>query len=173
MTVSDQETFTIDGLAEETRRWLEANRLDARYYRRVQETPSERTIRYYRTQGLLDAPLKEAGRSLYTRRHMLQLLAIKALQTRGLSHERIQKELYARTGPELEALVAEVLAAGDAAEPPPVRELLEVSLAPGVRLVADRDALAGLDEEARGLLVGRLEATLDALSRPAGRRPRR
>ena len=42
----------------------------------------ERTIRYYTTIGLLEAPLRMDGRrAMYGLRHLLQILAIKRLQT--------------------------------------------------------------------------------------------
>src|SRR5262245_39472227 len=59
---------------------------------RVRELPDQRTIRYYTTQGLLDRPAEMRGRTaLYGRRHLLQLVAIKRLQARGLSLSAIQQ----------------------------------------------------------------------------------
>src|SRR5262245_38788847 len=61
---------------------------------RVRDLPDRRTIRYYTTLGLLDRPKSFRGRTaLYGRRHLLQLLAIKRLQSRKLSLEEIQAEL--------------------------------------------------------------------------------
>lgn len=162
--MTDATHFTIEELAEQTRRWLEEHRLDDRYYRRVQETPSERTIRYYRSQGLLDEPARDGARRLYGRRHMLQLLAVKSLQTQGLSHQRIQAELYGRSDAELEALIAATLPPRHASDPPPVRDLVEVALGPGLRLLADRASLAAASDAERRLLVERFEAALAALA---------
>jgi DNA-binding transcriptional MerR regulator len=162
MTV-DTDTFTIDELAAETQRWLAEHGLDAHYYRRVQDAPSERTIRYYRTHGLLDEPVKTGRDRRYTRRHMLQLAAIKALQTRGLSHERIQSELYGRTNAELEAIVEASLPRKRAA-PPPVVVQHEFALAPGLRLAADPATFARSATDDRAELVARFEAALDALA---------
>jgi DNA-binding transcriptional MerR regulator len=61
---------------------------------RVREIPDQRTIRYYTTLGLLDRPAEMRGRTaLYGRRHLLQLVAIKRLQARGLSLSAIQQQL--------------------------------------------------------------------------------
>ncbi|HWT85302.1 MAG TPA: MerR family transcriptional regulator, partial [Myxococcales bacterium] len=47
---------------------------------RVSAAPDSRTVRYYTTLGLLDRPTIEARQARYGERHLLQLLAIKALQ---------------------------------------------------------------------------------------------
>jgi len=61
---------------------------------RVREVPDARTIRYYTTLGLVDRPAAFSGRTaLYGRRHLLQLVAIKRLQARGLSLAGVQEEL--------------------------------------------------------------------------------
>jgi DNA-binding transcriptional MerR regulator len=163
MTEATTESFSVDELAEQAQAWLAEHGLDAHYYRRVQDAPSERTIRYYRTHGLIDEPVKVGRERRYTRRHMLQLVAIKALQTRGLSHERIQAALYGRTDAELEAVIESSVPRGGP-EPPPAVALYEFALAPGLRLVADRSALAASAGHDRAHLVARFEAALDALA---------
>jgi hypothetical protein len=61
---------------------------------RVRHIPDQRTIRYYTTLGLMDRPAEMRGRTaLYGRRHLLQLVAIKRLQARGLSLSTIQQQL--------------------------------------------------------------------------------
>ena len=170
MQIAPTESFTVDELAGLAQRWLAEHGLDAHYYRRVQDAPSERTIRYYRTLGLLDEPVKVGRERRYTRRHMLQLVAVKALQTRGLSHERIQSELYAKTDAELEAVIASAMPRGPAEPPAPI-VLHEFALAPGLRLVADPASLAGITASDRAALVARFESVLDALAGgPSSRR---
>ncbi|MBI1947129.1 MAG: MerR family transcriptional regulator [Deltaproteobacteria bacterium] len=72
----------------------------------VTEVPNARTIRYYATIGLLERPYT-AGRSVrYGRRHLLQLVAIKRLQARGLVLADVQRELGALNDKKLEALAA-------------------------------------------------------------------
>jgi DNA-binding transcriptional MerR regulator len=61
---------------------------------RVRGVPDQRTIRYYTTLGLLDRPAEMRGRTaLYGPKHLLQLVAIKRLQARGLSLVEIQQQL--------------------------------------------------------------------------------
>jgi hypothetical protein len=65
---------------------------------RVRDIPDLRTIRYYTTAGLLDRPAEMRGRTaLYGRRHLLQLVAIKQLQTRGLSLAQVQQQIAGAT----------------------------------------------------------------------------
>jgi DNA-binding transcriptional MerR regulator len=60
----------------------------------VRDLPDLRTVRYYTTLGLLDRPAAMRGRTaLYGRRHVLQLVAIKRLQARGLSLAQVQERL--------------------------------------------------------------------------------
>lgn len=62
--------------------------------RRVREVPNPRTIRYYTTIGLLDRPAEMKGRTAYYQsRHVLQLVAIKRLQSEGRSLVEIQTQL--------------------------------------------------------------------------------
>jgi DNA-binding transcriptional MerR regulator len=64
----------------------------------VRAVPDRRTIRYYTTLGLIDRPAEIQGRTaFYGLRHLLQLVAIKRLQTRGLSLAEIQHQLLGAT----------------------------------------------------------------------------
>ena len=61
---------------------------------RSRDVPDRRTIRYYTTIGLIDRAQEMRGRTaLYGRRHLLQLVAIKRLQGRGLALSAIQQRL--------------------------------------------------------------------------------
>src|SRR6516225_9305533 len=83
---------------------------------RVRDVPDRRTIRYYTTLGLLDRPAEMRGRTaLYGRRHLLQLVAIKRLQARGLSLAELQTRLLADLPP-LRAAEAPAPTAGDRGE---------------------------------------------------------
>jgi DNA-binding transcriptional MerR regulator len=65
---------------------------------RVRAVPDLRTIRYYTTLGLLDRAAAVCGRTaLYGRRHLLQLVAIKRLQARGLTLAQVQEEVLGRS----------------------------------------------------------------------------
>lgn len=62
--------------------------------RQIRAVPDRRTIRYYTTLGLLDGPARMSGRTaLYGHRHLLQVVAIKRLQARGMALAAIQEEL--------------------------------------------------------------------------------
>lgn len=108
---------------------------------RVSAAPDARTVRYYTTLGLIDRPRIEGRQAHYGDRHLLQLLAIKALQAFELPLAQIQQRLYGRSDGELKALVESL--AGQARAAPeraaavaPVR-LREVALEPGVRLIVE------------------------------------
>src|SRR5919107_5936148 len=70
---------------------------------RVRAVPDRRAIRWYATIGLIDRPVAHRGRTaLYGPRHLLQLVAVKRLQARGLPLVAIQQELAGATDTELE-----------------------------------------------------------------------
>jgi DNA-binding transcriptional MerR regulator len=72
---------------------------------RIRAIPDVRTLRYYTTLGLLDRPAHMRGRTaLYRRRHVLQLVAIKRLQAKGLSLADIQARLLGASDAELAKL---------------------------------------------------------------------
>ncbi len=74
---------------------------------RVRDIPDTRTIRYYTTLGLLDRPAEMRGRTaLYSRRHLLQLVAIKKLQAMGLSLSQVQERMAGATDRLLESLAS-------------------------------------------------------------------
>jgi hypothetical protein len=68
------------------------------------ENLSQRSLRYYRTLGLLDGPKAGEG-SAYGERHFLQLASIRALQSRGMPLRRIQELLYGRDDANLRELL--------------------------------------------------------------------
>ena len=57
-----------------------------------------RTLRYYRTLGLMDAP--EAGGG-FSERHYLQACAVRVMQAEGMPLTRIHSLLFSRTNEEL------------------------------------------------------------------------
>jgi DNA-binding transcriptional MerR regulator len=69
---------------------------------RVRAVPDRRAIRWYTTIGLIDRPVAHRGRTaLYGPRHLLQLVAVKRLQARGLPLVSIQQELAGATDAQL------------------------------------------------------------------------
>jgi DNA-binding transcriptional MerR regulator len=74
---------------------------------RVRNVPDARTIRYYSTIGVLDRPLEMRGRTAYYgRRHLLQIVAVKRLQARGMSLVNIQKNVAGADNSSLERWAA-------------------------------------------------------------------
>ncbi|MFT3880313.1 MAG: helix-turn-helix domain-containing protein [Gemmatales bacterium] len=72
---------------------------------RSRDVPDARTVRYYTTLGLLDRPASFKGRTAYYgRKHLLQLVAIKRLQAKGLTLAQIQAQLVGMKPSQLEQL---------------------------------------------------------------------
>jgi DNA-binding transcriptional MerR regulator len=83
---------------------------------RVRAVPDRRAIRWYTTIGLIDHPVAHRGRTaLYGPRHLLQLVAVKRLQAKGLPLVAIQQELAGATDPQL-ARVARLPSSTEAPE---------------------------------------------------------
>jgi DNA-binding transcriptional MerR regulator len=61
---------------------------------------TERSIRYYRTIGLLDAPAAGGGAG-FDEKHFLQLVAVRILQGQGVPLRRIRELLFGRSIEEL------------------------------------------------------------------------
>jgi DNA-binding transcriptional MerR regulator len=134
MKSSAQPRWTIDELGARTALALAVD-YDGPPNDRVREVPDERTIRYYTTLGLIDRPAAMSGRTaLYGRRHLLQLVAIKRLQAKGLSLAEIQTELLGLADPTL-ARLARVPAEAEA--PAAVANSTRVRRQPARRRRAD------------------------------------
>src|SRR4051794_26899981 len=96
-TERKRELWTIDELGSRVALALSVD-YDGQASGRVREVPDRRTIRYYTTLGLIDRPAEWRGRTaLYGRRHLLQLVAIKRLQARGLALAELQQQLLGLT----------------------------------------------------------------------------
>src|SRR3954471_15123468 len=103
MTASDPR-WTIDELGAQVALALSVG-YDGPPTGRVRDVPDRRTIRYYTTLGLIDRPAELRGRTaFYGRRHLMQLVAIKRLQARGLSLAEVQQQLVGLGGAALARL---------------------------------------------------------------------
>jgi hypothetical protein len=71
--------------------------------------PSERTIRFYVTRGLVSPPDGRGTAAVYSYRHLLQVLAIKLRQMEGATLEAMAKEFDGLTGDVIERRVATAL----------------------------------------------------------------
>ena len=100
------ERWTIQELAEAVNAWCRDRRLEPANGQTASEL-SARTLHYYRSSGLLDAPESGAGPG-YGRRHLLQLKAIRVLQAQGLPLSRIQQLLFGRSDEELKQIAVSV-----------------------------------------------------------------
>ncbi len=121
---------------------------------RAARHPDARAVRYYIGLGLVDRPLGYRGNAaLYGPRHLLQLLAIKALQARGFGLPDVQRRLLGRSDAELQSLLPPLRrpvrqpVPPTPPTPPGAHWQLTVELAPGVRLQVDAAALPHLDPD--------------------------
>src|SRR5512133_1553269 len=97
----EQPGWTLDELAERVGTALAVD-YAGQPSGRVREVPDRRAIRWYTTIGLIDRPVAHRGRTaLYGPRHLLQLVAVKRLQARGLPLVAIQQELAGATDTQL------------------------------------------------------------------------
>jgi DNA-binding transcriptional MerR regulator len=132
---------------------------------RVAAAPDARTVRYYTTLGLLDRPQLENRQARYGERHVLQLLAIKALQAFQLPLAEIQEKLYGLGDDQLRHLVDALAAQAGAlaeqiAQPPPALALREILLEPGLRLQVEE----GFRPRDPAALEQRIRAAVAALT---------
>jgi DNA-binding transcriptional MerR regulator len=74
---------------------------------RVSERLNERALRYYISEGIIDRPVGKSGTSsLYSNRHLLQILALKRLQSSFLPIKQIKEVLPDKSDDELRGIVA-------------------------------------------------------------------
>src|SRR5512133_276381 len=112
--------WTLDELAERVETALAVD-YHGQASGRVRAVPDRRAIRWYTTIGLIDRPVAHRGRTaLYGPRHLLQLVAVKRLQARGLPLVAIQQELAGATDSQLArvARLPEGVAPGPAVSAP-------------------------------------------------------
>lgn len=93
MTQRTEDTWTLEELATAVAEVLATSGVD-QPSGRVGDVPRARDIRYYATLGIVDRPAAFRGRiALYHQRHLLQLVALKRLQSEGLTLAEIQTRL--------------------------------------------------------------------------------
>ena len=133
---------------------------------RVSSLPDARTIRYYTTLGLLDRPLIDGRQARYGKRHVLQLLTVKALQSMQLPLARIQEKLYGLTESELKSLLESITSSNkerkhSQATMQVASVYRELILEPGLKLTVADGYRSNLSVEA---LRERIEIALRVLS---------
>jgi DNA-binding transcriptional MerR regulator len=167
--VAERKSYSLNELSDEVARLLKDRGLmNIQHDQRVSAAPDKRTIRYYTTLGLLDRPIIEGRQAKYGDRHVIQLVAIKALQSVALPLSEIQSMLYGLTDDELDHVIDNV------AESIRVKQKLfkketfkttrwrELVIEPGLKLVVEDDWQPEMDES---LLYDRLKAALDLLKK--------
>src|SRR5271155_5605611 len=98
--------YSLEELAAAVRDWCEEHHISPANGQASLEI-SERTIRYYRTIGLLDAPLGSYVKT-FGAKHCRQLIAIRIYQAQGIPLRKIRDELYGKSLADLEQLVEHV-----------------------------------------------------------------
>ena len=91
-----EQTYTLRELAGAVNAWCETHSV-APLNAQAADELNERSIRYYRTLGLVDAPRGGGAGAGYGEKHFLQLVAIRLLQAQGQPLRKIQELLYGRT----------------------------------------------------------------------------
>jgi DNA-binding transcriptional MerR regulator len=98
--------FTLEELARAVKHWCEEHHISPANGQAADEI-TERNIRYYRTLGLLDAPIGNYTKT-FSEKHRLQLIAIRLYQAQGLPLRKIRDELYGKSVEDLAALERQV-----------------------------------------------------------------
>ncbi len=166
------EPISLEEVSQEVARLLDkyglvvtSNVHGAQKDQRISAVPDSRTIRYYTTLGLLDRPIIENRQAKYGQKHLLQLLAIKALQGLQLPLARIQEKLYGLSESELGALLESIALNNKNTKFEPVapiaRVFREIVLEPGLKLTVADDYISSLSSEE---LKERIEMALKVLS---------
>lgn len=91
--------YSLPDLAQAVNAWCARHRVEPANGQTA-DGLSERSLRFYRTIGLLDAP-ESGGGNGYGEKHLLQLVAIRLLQAQGLPLRRIRELLQSRPLDEL------------------------------------------------------------------------
>ncbi len=100
-------TLTLEQLSDLAQQILEENRI-ASASGRVAPALSPRTVRWYTTSGVLDAPGRAGHRAAYGLRHLVQLLRIRQAQAAGASIEEIRQSTALPTEDILDALCLDI-----------------------------------------------------------------
>lgn len=142
--------LSVEQLADRVTAWCAQHRVVPANGQVATETQA-RTLRYYRTLGLVDSPAAGGGQG-FGERHFLQACAVRVLQAEGLPLSRIQSLLFGRSDDELREITESAASGGialpDAPAPvvqpetwqtfPISPELMLVSRRPGFHLTTDQ-----------------------------------
>ena len=160
---------TVEDLAREVNEWCDRHDV-VPASGQSGERMTGRNIRYYRTLGLLDAPVAGGGAG-YGEKHRLQLIAIRLLQAQGLPLSRVRELLFGRTLEELQRVerqgLAELQANRVAAFRPSSSEGWAMTPLDEEFLLVSRRG-RGVSEEVRQRLLAVLHPETETRRRPQG-----
>ena len=148
-----QVNMSIEQLASKVTAWCDQHGVVPANGQVATET-QPRTLRYYRTMGLMDSPAAGGG---FSQRHYLQACAVRVLQADGLPLARIHSLLFGRTDEELLG----ILQAAEAKQPhklPSGQEgaatapLQTVPLGPDFLIISRRPHLRLSESQIRNIL---------------------
>lgn len=159
-----KQDLTLEQLSDEVEKQLkQRGLLNAQHDGRVSAAPDGRTIRYYTTLGILEKPKLISRQAFYSKRHVLQILAIKSLQGLSLPLGEIQARLYGKSDKELEAILESISnkLKSQQRTRAEIHPLIwrEVMIEPGLRIMIE-DQWRLSDEES---LTKRIQSALSAL----------
>ena len=162
----DEALWTLDELAQRARQALAADGVRSPNGRVRELGDDGRAIRWYGTKGLVDRPTIGPGHAArYGPRHLLQLVAVKRLQARGMSLAEIQQELAGATDAVLRGIAGiPVPGREDEAVPPPAPKTAppRSAAAPAGRFWAARAAAGPIADLAPASAAAADGATVDA-----------
>lgn len=120
-------TLSIEQLAAKVTAWCDLHNVVPANGQVATDT-QPRTLRYYRTLGLMDSP---AGGG-FAERHYLQACAVRVMQAQGLPLSRIHSMLFGRSDDELHS----ILQAAESQAPPELPPAAEGHSAPALQTLA-------------------------------------
>jgi DNA-binding transcriptional MerR regulator len=126
-TVKVMTTLSVEQLAAKVTAWCDRHKVVPANGQVATDT-QPRTLRYYRTLGLMDPPTSGG----FSERHYLQACAVRVLQAQGLPLSRIHSMLFGRSDDELTS----ILRAAESQAPPELPPAAEGHCAPALQTLA-------------------------------------
>lgn len=102
--LEQQVVWDLEGLCREANARL-SRYLPLSTSQRVREEVTPRLVRHYTRLGVLDPPLRQGKRALYTPRHLLQLLVLRRLMAEGYASSALGDLVRRKSDEELLALL--------------------------------------------------------------------
>jgi DNA-binding transcriptional MerR regulator len=107
----------------------------------VSLVPDERTVRYYLAEGLIQpADEKQGTASVFSYKHLLQLVAVKKLQAEHLAIKKIRELVTDKDEQQLESLLGVTASTGKRIDDMEAKRYLESLLAPSMSIGSIKSA---------------------------------